>query len=109
MGCTNCSTGGGTPGGCQNNGTCSSGGCNKLGVFNWLANMQLPNGQKAYDIVEVRFKNSRKAFYKNGKNLSLQVGDVVVVDVSPGYDIGVVSIVGELARVQIKKFLIQRI
>jgi len=103
MGCTNCSTGGGTPGGCQNNGTCSSGGCNKLGVFNWLANMQLPNGQKAYDIVEVRFKNSRKAFYKNGKNLSLQVGDVVVVDVSPGYDIGVVSIVGELARVQVNK------
>ncbi len=103
MGCTNCSTGGGTPGGCQNNGTCSSGGCNKLGVFNWLANMKLPAGQKAYDIVEVRFKNSRKAFYKNTKGISLQVGDVVVVDVSPGYDIGVVSIVGELTRIQVNK------
>jgi len=103
MGCSNCSTGGGTPGGCQNNGTCSSGGCNKLGVFDWLANMQLPVGQKAYDIVEVRFKNGRKAFYHNGKNLSLQVGDVVVVDASPGHDVGVVSIVGELARIQVKK------
>ncbi len=103
MGCSNCSTGGGTPGGCQNNGTCSSGGCNKLGVFDWLANMQLPVGQKTYDIVEVRFKNSRKAFYRNGKNLSLQVGDVVAVEASPGYDIGVISIVGELARIQVKK------
>ena len=103
MGCSNCSTGGGTPGGCQNNGTCSSGGCNKLGVFDWLANMQLPVGQKAYDIVEVRFKNSRKAFYRNGKNFSLQVGDVVVVEASPGHDVGVVSIVGELARIQVKK------
>lgn len=103
MGCTNCSSGGGTPKGCQNNGTCSSGGCNKLGVFDWLANMQLPSGQKPYDIVEVRFKNSRKAFYRNGKNFSLQVGDVVVVEASPGQDVGVVSIVGELARIQVKK------
>jgi cell fate regulator YaaT (PSP1 superfamily) len=103
MGCTSCSSGGGTPRGCQNNGTCSSGGCNKLGVFDWLANMQLPSGQAPYDIVEIRFKNSRKSFYRNTKNLSLHVGDVVVVDVSPGFDIGVVSIVGELARIQVKK------
>lgn len=103
MGCTSCSSGGGTPKGCQNNGTCSSGGCNKLGVFDWLGNMQLPSGQSPYDIVEVRFKNSRKAFYRNAKNLSLQVGDVVVVETSPGFDIGVVSVVGELARIQVKK------
>lgn len=103
MGCTNCSTGGGTPRGCQNNGTCSSGGCNKLGVFDWLGNMSLPNGQTPYDIVEVRFKNSRKAFYRNDKNFTLHVGDVVVVEVAPGHDIGVVSIVGELARIQVKR------
>lgn len=103
MGCTSCSSGGGTPKGCQNNGTCSSGGCNKLGVFDWLGNMQLPSGQSPYDIVEVRFKNSRKAFYRNAKNLTLQVGDVVVVETSPGFDIGVVSVVGELARIQVKK------
>ena len=103
MGCSSCSSGGGTPKGCKNNGTCSSGGCNKLGVFDWLANMQLPGGQAPYDILEIRFKNSRKAFYRNAKNLSLQVGDVVAVEASPGYDIGVVSIVGELARIQVKK------
>lgn len=103
MGCSSCSSGGGTPRGCKNNGTCSSGGCNKLGVFDWLANMQLPSGQTSYDILEIRFKNSRKAFYRNAKNLSLQVGDVVVVEASPGYDVGVVSIVGELARIQVKK------
>ena len=67
MGCSNCSSGGGTPKGCQNNGTCSSGGCNKLGVFDWLANMQLPNGQSQFDIIEVRFKNGRKDFYRNIK------------------------------------------
>lgn len=103
MGCSSCSSGGGTPRGCKNNGTCSSGGCNKLGVFDWLANMQLPAGQAAYDILEIRFKNSRKAFYRNSKNLSVQVGDVVVVEASPGYDVGVVSVVGELARIQVKK------
>lgn len=103
MGCSSCSSGGGTPRGCKSNGTCSSGGCNKLGVFDWLANMQLPSGQAPYDIIEVRFKNSRKAFYRNSKNLSLQVGDVVVVEASPGYDVGVVSVTGELARIQVKK------
>ena len=103
MGCSSCSSGGGTPRGCKNNGTCSSGGCNKLGVFDWLANMQLPAGQIPYDILEIRFKNSRKTFYRNAKNLSLQVGDVVVVEASPGYDVGVVSVIGELARIQVKK------
>jgi cell fate regulator YaaT (PSP1 superfamily) len=103
MGCSSCSSGGGVPRGCQNNGTCSSGGCNKLGVFDWLANMQLPNGKSEYDIVEIRFKNSRKSFFRNLKRLSLNVGEVVVVEGSPGYDVGVVSIVGELARIQVQK------
>lgn len=103
MGCTSCSSDGGTPRGCKNNGTCSSGGCNKLGVFDWLSNMDLPNGKSQYDIVEIRFKNSRKGFYRNVKGLSLVVGDIVVVESSPGYDVGVVSIVGELARIQVQK------
>ena len=101
MSCTNC--GEGTPNGCKNNGTCSSGGCNKLEVFDWLANIALPNGQAPYDIVEVRFKNSRKLFFKNSNNLPLQAGDVVIVEGSPGSDTGVVSVVGELARIQVKK------
>jgi cell fate regulator YaaT (PSP1 superfamily) len=103
MSCSNCSSGGGSPRGCKNNGTCSSGGCNKLEVYDWLANVELPEGQSTYDIVEVRFKNSRKTFYRNSKNFSLHVGDVVGVEASPGYDIGVVSVVGELAKIQVKR------
>ncbi len=103
MGCSSCSTGGGTPRGCKNHGTCSSGGCNKLEVFDWLGNITLPAGQEAFDILEIRFKNSRKAFYRNTKGLDLYVGDVVVVEVAPGYDVGVVSVVGELARIQVNK------
>ena len=103
MGCTSCGSGGGSPRGCKNNGTCSSGGCNKLEVYDWLANMQLAQGQSPYDIVEVRFKNSRKGFYRNEKGFSLQAGDVVVVEASPGYDVGVVSVTGELARIQVDK------
>lgn len=103
MGCSSCSSGSGKPAGCGSNGSCSSGGCNKLEVFDWLANMQTPTNQKPYDIVEVRFKNGRKGFYRNAKNLTMQVGDAIVVEGSPGYDVGVVSIVGELVKVQINK------
>ncbi|MGB3947888.1 MAG: regulatory iron-sulfur-containing complex subunit RicT [Bacteroidia bacterium] len=106
MGCTSCSTGKtGLPGGCNNNGSCGSGegGCNKLNVFDWLANMELPSGQAPFDIVEIRFKNSRKDFFKNVNNLQLNVGDVVAVEASPGHDIGVVSLTGELVRLQMKK------
>ena len=103
MGCSSCGSDGGTPRGCKNNGTCSSGGCNKLEVYDWLANIALPSGQKVYDIIEVRFKNSRKGFYRNADHIALSVGDVVVVETVPGYDVGVVSVVGELARIQVKK------
>ena len=103
MGCSSCGSGGGSPKGCKNNGNCSSGGCNKLEVFDWLANMNLPTNQAPYDIVEVRFKNSRKSFYRNSKGFSLQGGDLVVVEEASGYDVGIVSIVGELARIQVKK------
>jgi cell fate regulator YaaT (PSP1 superfamily) len=104
MGCATCSTAtDGTPKGCKNNGTCSSGGCDKLEVYDWLANIALPAGQQPYDIVEVRFKNSRKSFYRNASQLALYAGDIVIVETSPGYDVGVVSVTGELARIQVKK------
>lgn len=103
MGCANCSNSGGVPRGCKNNGTCSSGGCDKLGVFNWLSNMALPNGQKMYDIVEVRFKNSRKGFFRYNDAQNLHVGDAVVIDAAPGFDVGIVSIVGDLVRIQLNK------
>jgi cell fate regulator YaaT (PSP1 superfamily) len=101
MGCTSCSTG--QPGGCKNNGTCGTGGCNKMNVYNWLSNMSLPNGKEPYNIVEVRFKGSRKEYFKNIENLQLQAGEVIAVEGSPGHDIGVVSMAGELVQFQLKK------
>lgn len=65
--------------------------------------MRLPEGQAPCDIVEIRFKNSRKEFFRNVNNLSLSVGDAVAVESSPGHDIGVVSITGELVRLQMRK------
>ena len=108
MACGSCSTGqdknGGIPAGCNNNGSCGTGGgCNKLNVFDWLGNMSLPEGQKTCDVVEIRFKNSRKEFYRNVNDLTLNVGDIVATESSPGHDIGVVSITGELVRLQLKK------
>lgn len=110
MGCSGCSSGRGCstaapglPGGCRNNGSCGTGGCNKLGVFDWLAGMELPHGQKQFEIVEVRFKNSRKEFYRNPEGIELNVGDVIAVESSPGHDVGVVSLTGELVKMQMKK------
>ncbi len=112
MSCNTCSTNGrgnyNDPSvkvkGCgSSTGTCDTGGCNKLNVFDWLADMELPSGQLAFDIVEVRFKNSRKEFFRNHENLTLSIGEVVAVEASPGHDIGVVSAVGEVVRLQMKK------
>ncbi|MDR2222604.1 MAG: hypothetical protein LBE34_07670 [Flavobacteriaceae bacterium] len=106
MACTNCSTGkddNGLPKGCQNKGTCGTDGCNKLAVFDWLANMIYPNGSTVFDIVEVRFKNGRKDFYKYPEGMTLTMGDIVATETSPGHDIGVVSLTGELVKVQMKK------
>lgn len=104
MGCSSCATGkDGTPKGCKNNGTCGTDGCNKLSVFDWLSNMTLPQGVAPFNFVEVRFKNGRKHFFKNSENISLSMGDVVATEASPGHDVGVVSLVGELVRVQMKK------
>ncbi|MBT8211106.1 MAG: hypothetical protein KJP14_11325 [Eudoraea sp.] len=104
MGCNSCSTGkDGQPRGCRNNGTCGSDGCNKLTVFDWLSNMSLPSGQQQFDGVEVRFKNSRKEFFRNTEKLSLSIGDVVATQAKSGHDIGIVTLTGELVRVQMKK------
>ncbi len=106
MGCSSgCGTEkNGVPAGCNNNGSCGTAdGCNKLTVFDWLGNMRLPEGQKQFDIVEVRFKNSRKEFYRNSNSLSLNVGDAIAVEASSGHDMGTVSLTGELVKLQLKK------
>ncbi|MFM8918146.1 MAG: regulatory iron-sulfur-containing complex subunit RicT [Bacteroidota bacterium] len=103
MGCSSCSTDTGqTSPGCNNNGTCGTSGCNKLNVYNWLSDMVLPEGQKPFDVVEVRFKGSRKEFFRNSEQLELKTGDVVAVEGNPGHDIGIVSLAGELVRLQLK-------
>jgi cell fate regulator YaaT (PSP1 superfamily) len=107
MSCNGCSTDktsdGGKPAGCGSSGSCATDSCNKLTVFDWLADMQLPQSEKPFDVVEVRFKNSRKEFYKIPTGLTLQVADVVAVEAASGHDIGVVSLSGELVRIQMKK------
>ena len=103
MSCASCSTSDGSPRGCKSNGTCGTDSCNKLTIFDWLSNMQLPNGQEACNIVEVRFKNSRKAFYRKGKEISLSIGDLVATEAQSGHDIGQITLTGELVRFQMKK------
>ena len=104
MACGSCGTGeDGKPRGCKSNGSCTSGGCEKLSVFDWLSNMTLPGNETPFNIYEVRFKNGRKHFFKNTEKLSISMGDVVAVEGSPGHDIGVVSLGGELVKVQMKK------
>jgi len=104
MGCTNCSNkASGVPAGCNNYGSCGNGGCSKLSVFNWLGNMSLPANVKPFQAVEVRFKNGRKGFYKNETELSLYEGEALVVEAEKGYDVGIVSLSGELVRLQMQK------
>ncbi|MEP3837333.1 MAG: regulatory iron-sulfur-containing complex subunit RicT [Algibacter sp.] len=103
MACASCSTKDGSPKGCKNNGTCGTDSCNKLTVFDWLANMSLPNGEKPFNWVEVRYKNGRKEYYNNTEHLTLSIGDIVATQAKSGHDIGMVTLTGELVRVQMKR------
>ena len=87
-------------GGCSSG--CLTGGCNKLNVFDWLSDMYTPREER-FDVVDVRFKNGRKSFYRNKSSLDLNTGDSVVIDVPNGHHIGYVSLQGELVRLQMNK------
>ncbi|MBU0764487.1 MAG: hypothetical protein KJ607_06610 [Bacteroidetes bacterium] len=80
---------------------CKSTGCNKLNIYNWLA--ELPEGKMKFDIVEIRFKSTRKGYFCNVNQLVLKPGDIVAVEASPGHDIGIVSLTGALVYEQMKK------
>ena len=104
MSCKTCSSKSeGSPKGCKNNGTCGTDSCNKFTVFDWLSNMSLPSGQSEFLYSEVRFKNGRKDYFLNKNSLSLSVGDVVATQADSGYDMGIVTLTGELVRVQMDK------
>jgi len=76
-------------------------GANKLDAFNWLKEMSVDVNEN--EIVEVRFKNTRKGFYRNVNALRLEIGDIVAVEASPGHDIGRISMTGPLVNEQIKR------
>jgi len=101
-GCSTCTSVDGEVKGCRNNGGCQTGSCNKMNVFDWISNMDLPVVDK-FDVLEVRFKGGRKEFFRNSENLDLTTGDAVVVDVPNGHHIGHVSLQGELVRLQMQK------
>lgn len=105
MACRSCSTtSSGVPKGCKSNGSCGTGGCNnKLEVFDWLSNMKPTVQKDVFGWVEVRFKNSRKEFFHNKNTLALHVGDQIAVEGSPGHDIGIVSLTGELVKLQMRR------
>ncbi|MFW6310545.1 MAG: PSP1 domain-containing protein [Prolixibacteraceae bacterium] len=84
-------------------GICKSewGSCSKLEVYDWMKDVSSigTNG----NIIEIRFKNTRKDYYRNVNNLKLKVGDIVAVEANPGHDIGIISLMGELVPDQMKK------
>ena len=105
MGCGSCSTGGGcAPSGCKSNGSCLTGGCQKMEVHDWLSNLDMPSNYIPFQVVEVKFKGARKEFFLNNDNIYLEIGELVAVEgATGGYDIGHVSLTGELVRMQMKR------
>ncbi|MEO8859842.1 MAG: regulatory iron-sulfur-containing complex subunit RicT, partial [Ginsengibacter sp.] len=102
MSCTSCSTG--KPGGCKSNGGCSTGGCNRMNVHDWLANLPFSDPDSSCRIIEVSFnQGSRKDFYRNNSLQPFDKGEIITVEGVSGFDVGTVSLTGELVRLQLKK------
>lgn len=106
MGCGNCGSGAsGKPNGCKGNGGCSTGGCNRLNVYDWLSGLPLSDSSKPYPVIEVSFNNgSRKEFFRNNTNYIVEKGDWVALEGVSGIDIGQVNLTGELVKLQLKKY-----
>lgn len=117
MGCGQCSSGGCgsiryadkieksnhvTVRGCQSKGTCGTTGCNKLNSFDWLADISQPASYR-YDVVEVKFKGGRKEYFRNSDKIELYTGDFIACEMPTGFHVGVVSLQGELVRLQLIK------
>ena len=105
MACASCGvkSADGTPLGCRNNGTCSTGGCNKLNTYDWLSKRDIED-VRPYGMIEVSFKNgARKDFFNLPDYVPALTGDDVVVETGKGYDVGRVTLSGELVRMQMRK------
>lgn len=105
MGCGSCGTGkDGAPGGCKSHGHCASGGCNRMNVFDWLANLPFADPESNCRIIEVSFNNgSRKDYFKNASLQYFEKGEMIAVEGVNGFDVGMVNLTGELVRLQLKK------
>lgn len=105
MGCGSCGTGkDGAPGGCQSHGSCASGGCNRMNVHDWLANLPFSDPESSCRIVEISFNNgSRKDYFRNTTLHYYEKGEMVAVEGVNGFDVGMVNLTGELVRLQLKK------
>jgi cell fate regulator YaaT (PSP1 superfamily) len=104
MGCSNCGTANGKPSGCKSNGGCSTGGCNRLNVNDWLSNLPFSDPESGCRVVEVSFnQGSRKDFYRNTTTYFFEKGETVTVEGVSGFDVGTVSMTGEMVRLQMKK------
>jgi|SRR5690348_2777282 len=102
MSCTSCGTG--KPNGCKSNGGCSTGGCNRMNVYDWLANLPFSDPESSCHIVEVSFnQGSRKDFFRNNSLQVFEKGELVAVEGVNGFDVGTISLTGELVRIQLKK------
>jgi len=104
MGCSSCGTSGGKVLGCKSNGGCSSGSCNRMNTFDWLANLPFSDPESSCRVIEVSFNNgSRKEFFRNTSTQLFEKGDMVTVEGVSGFDVGMVSLTGEIVRLQLKK------
>jgi len=102
MSCGSCGTG--KVGGCNSNGGCSSGGCNRLNAFDWLANLPFSDPESNCKVLELSFNNgSRKDFFRNTTLHFYEKGDLLAVEGVNGFDVGTVNLTGELVRLQLKK------
>ncbi len=102
MGCDSCGTK--KPGGCKSNGSCGTGSCNRLNVHDWLMNLPISDAGSSCKVVELTFnQGSRKDYYRNASLQFFEKGDLVAIEGTSGFDVGEVSLTGELVRLQLKK------
>ncbi len=102
MGCGSCSTG--KPGGCKSHGSCGTGSCNRMNVHDWLKNLPFSDPESSCKVVEISFKQgSRKDYFRNVTLQQFEKGELVTLEGASGFDVGEVSLTGELVRLQLKK------
>lgn len=103
MGCSSCGSGGKVAG-CKSNGGCSSGGCNRMNVHDWLSNLPISDPDSMCRVMEVSFNHgSRKDFFRNNTTQIFEKGDLIAVEGVAGFDVGYVNLTGEIVRLQLKK------